>query len=98
MLMKHNCPIVLGTDSYSSNWQLTIAKEIQSISRATALSRGTDSVASLEQVLQWATINGAKALKWDDELGSFEKGKKPGVTLIENDFKQLQVVATTCFI
>jgi aminodeoxyfutalosine deaminase len=43
-------------------------------------------VASLEQALQWATINGAKALKWDDELGSFEKGKRPGVTLIENDF------------
>jgi cytosine/adenosine deaminase-related metal-dependent hydrolase len=31
MLMKHNCPIVLGTDSYSSNWQLSIAKEMQAI-------------------------------------------------------------------
>src|SRR5690606_14593735 len=27
LLMKHNCHIVLGTDSYSSNWQLSIAKE-----------------------------------------------------------------------
>jgi len=85
MLMKNNCPLVLGTDSYSSNWQLSIAKEIQSIIRATASSRGTDSVAPLEQVLQWATINGAKALKWDDELGSFEKGKIPGITLLSND-------------
>ncbi len=85
MLIKHNCPLVVGTDSYSSNWQLSIAKEIQSILGATASSRDTNIMASLEQVLQWATINGAKALKWDDELGSFDKGKRPGITLVEND-------------
>jgi len=80
MLMRNNCPIVLGTDSYSSNWQLSIAKEIQAI-------REHFPSLPLETILQWATINGAKALQWDDELGSFEKGKKPGVVLIENDFK-----------
>jgi len=85
MLMKHNCRIVLGTDSYSSNWQLSIAKEIQSIIRATATMPRLKAVASLEQVLQWATLNGAKALQWDKELGSFEKGKRPGVVLLEND-------------
>jgi len=41
-----------------------------------------ETAASLSQVLQWATINGAKALQWDSELGSFEKGKKPGITLL----------------
>jgi aminodeoxyfutalosine deaminase len=80
--IKHNCHIVLGTDSYSSNWQLSIAKEIQTI---TAIP-GFETVVSLEQVLQWTTINGAKALQWDDKLGSFEKGKKPGVVLIQNNF------------
>ena len=84
-LIKHNCPLDLGTDRYSSNWQLSIAKEIQSIIGATASSRGTGTVASFEQILQWATLNGAKALQWDDELGSFEKGKRPGITLVEND-------------
>ena len=77
--IKHNCHIVLGTDSYSSNWQLSIAKEIQAIRQHfPQLSIGT--------ILQWATSSGAKALQWDDELGSFEKGKKPGVCLIKNDF------------
>ena len=80
MLLKHNCPIVLGTDSYSSNWQLSVAKEIQAIKNHFAS-------LSLETILQWATINGAKALQWDDELGSFEKGKKPGVVLIGKDFE-----------
>jgi cytosine/adenosine deaminase-related metal-dependent hydrolase len=79
MLLKNNCPLVLGTDSYSSNWQLSIAKEMQSL-------KDHFSSLSLETILQWATINGAKALKWDDELGSFEKGKIPGVVLISHDF------------
>jgi cytosine/adenosine deaminase-related metal-dependent hydrolase len=79
LFIEHNCHLVLGTDSYSSNWQLSIAKEIGAI----AAKPGFKTVATLEQVLQWATVNGAKALKWDNELGSFEKGKKPGVTLID---------------
>ena len=76
MLMKNNCDIVLGTDSYSSNWQLSIAKEIHTIQKKFP-------GISLEIILQWATINGAKALQWDNELGSFEKGKKPGVVNID---------------
>jgi cytosine/adenosine deaminase-related metal-dependent hydrolase len=87
MFIKHDCPIVLGTDSYSSNWQLSIAKEIQSVIHATETVPRLKAVAPLEKTLQWATINGAKALQWDDELGSFEKGKKPGVVLIDLKFE-----------
>ncbi|RTL58559.1 MAG: amidohydrolase [Sphingobacteriales bacterium] len=77
MLMKNNVQLTLGTDSYSSNWQLSITKEIQSMHQHFP-------ALPLETILQWATINGAKALQWDDELGSFEKGKKPGVVLLSN--------------
>jgi cytosine/adenosine deaminase-related metal-dependent hydrolase len=76
--INNDCHIVLGTDSYSSNWQLSITKEIA------AIKKHFPSLV-LETILQWATINGAKALQWDNELGSFEKGKTPGVVLIEND-------------
>ena len=80
MLMKNNCPIVLGTDSYSSNWQLSVAKEMQAI-------RNNFTSLSIETILQWATINGARALQWDDELGSFEKSKKPGVVIVDPKFE-----------
>ena len=70
----------MGTDSYSSNWQLSIAKEIQAI-------KNHFPSLSLETILQWATINGAKALKWDNELGSFKKGKRPGATLLDPAFE-----------
>jgi aminodeoxyfutalosine deaminase len=78
--MKKNCHIVLGTDSYSSNWQLNIWSEVQSV-------RKHFPHIPFETILQWATLNGAKALQWDDELGSFEKGKKPGVVCVRETGK-----------
>ena len=79
LFVKHNCHIVLGTDSYSSNWQLSIASEIASIQKHFPH-------IPVETILQWATINGAKALQWEKELGSFEKGKLPGITLLINNY------------
>jgi imidazolonepropionase-like amidohydrolase len=38
---------------------------------------------TVSEMLGWATINGARALQMDKHLGSFEKGKKPGVVLIK---------------
>ena len=75
MLMKHNCHLVMGTDSYSSNWQLSIAREMQAVHQHFPH-------IPVETVLQWATSSGASALNRNSESGSFEKGKKPGITLI----------------
>lgn len=36
-------------------------------------------------VLRMATINGAKALLWDEEIGSLEVGKKADIILIDMD-------------
>lgn len=78
LFMKHNCHIVLGTDSYSSNWQLSIVKEMEAIQKHFPH-------IPKETIMKWATVNGAKALSWDNELGSFEKGKKPGVVILNNE-------------
>jgi cytosine/adenosine deaminase-related metal-dependent hydrolase len=82
MLRKNNCNLVIGTDSYASNWQLSILDEVKTIQQGAA-------DIPLIEILQWATINGAQALKMDDQLGSFEKNKKPGIVLIDqvNDLK-----------
>lgn len=70
--------MVLGTDSLASNYQLNILSEMQIILRH------FPSV-SVEQVLGWATLNGAKALQMDDRLGSFEKGRQPGIVISSHD-------------
>lgn len=80
MLIQHGASIVLGTDSYSSNWQLSIAAEIRSI-------RKSFPGIPLQEVLQWATLNGAEALGRADELGSIDAGKTPGIILIDEQLE-----------
>jgi aminodeoxyfutalosine deaminase len=78
MFRKNNCTIVLGTDSFASNWSLSILDEIKTIQK------NFPSI-PMEEILKWATSNGAQALQLHHELGSIEKGKKPGIVLINED-------------
>ncbi|NTS39661.1 amidohydrolase family protein [Flavisolibacter sp. BT320] len=75
MLRQQGANIVLGTDSLGSNWSLNIVDEIKTL-------RKHFPQIPLEEMLTWATSNGAKALGIDGRLGSFEKGKKPGVVVL----------------
>jgi cytosine/adenosine deaminase-related metal-dependent hydrolase len=85
LFRKNNCTVVLGTDSLASNWSLNIMDEIKTI-------RKNFSAIPLEELLQWTTSNAAKALEMD-QLGSFEKGKKPGVVLIsEQDLSAKRIL------
>ncbi|HKH59864.1 MAG TPA: amidohydrolase family protein [Flavitalea sp.] len=83
LFVKHDCHIVLGTDSYSSNWQLDISKEMEAVLGSQYFS-ATSYMEAMEKVLKWVTINGATALGIQKTYGSFEKGKKPGIVLLEN--------------
>lgn len=78
LFIKHNLPIVLGTDSLASNHQLSILDEIRTI-------RQHYPKIETAQLLKWGTSNGAKALQVDALLGSFGKNKKPGVLLLDTD-------------
>ncbi len=72
-----NAKVTLGTDSLTSNWQLSILAEMQAIACF-------QSYVPFETMLRWATLNGAEALGFDDTLGSLTPGKKPGVLLLKN--------------
>lgn len=78
LLMAESGDIVLGTDSLASNQQLSILAEMQTL-------RNHYPSIPLEKLFCWATSNGAKALLMDNKLGSFERGKQPGVVLISSD-------------
>ncbi len=77
LLRKNNCQIVLGTDSLASNHQLNILAEIKTLQQNFPF-------VPLEEMLGWATLNGANALQLAGQFGSFNPGKKPGIVLIEN--------------
>ena len=76
--IKSNCNIVLGTDSLASNHQLSILEEMRTLKQH-------NPELGLNALLQWGTSNGAKVLEMDDSLGSFEKGKRPAVLLLQTD-------------
>ena len=85
LLRSEKAKMVIGTDSYASNWSLNILDELKTIQQY-------HPQIPLAEMLSWATINGAYALQMDKQLGSFEKGKQPGVVLIkgvtaDNDLK-----------
>ena len=68
--------MTIGTDSLSSNWQLSVFEEMKTIKKY-------NSYIPTSTLLEWATYNGAMALGFDDTLGSFTIGKTPGIVLID---------------
>ncbi|MGM0407175.1 MAG: amidohydrolase family protein [Bacteroidota bacterium] len=83
--LKHQNNIALGTDSLASNKTLSILDEMKVISKYF-------SKITFENVIQWATLNGAKALKINSHLGSLDIGKSPGINLITDfDFQKMQI-------
>ncbi|MBP6184815.1 MAG: amidohydrolase family protein [Saprospiraceae bacterium] len=80
--------MTIGTDSLTSNWQLSILEEMKTIQRYNAW-------IPFEQLLNWATLNGAEALGFQKELGSLEPGKKPGVVLLNLDPDRLTLTPDT---
>jgi aminodeoxyfutalosine deaminase len=73
--IETNARMTIGTDSLTSNWQLSVIEELKTIQRF-------QSYLPFETLLKWATINGAEALGYSDTLGSIEVGKTPGLNLV----------------
>lgn len=76
-LIAKKLPVCIGTDSLSSNDNLSMIDELK------VLSKHFPHI-SLENLIKFATLNGAKALGLSAKFGTLEKGKKPGIVLIEN--------------
>jgi cytosine/adenosine deaminase-related metal-dependent hydrolase len=85
-----NANIAIGTDSLTSNWQLSILDEMKAIAKY-------QSYIPLEMLLRWATLNGAEALGFEDTLGSLVVGKTPGLNLLNigKDFKLMDDTTVT---
>jgi cytosine/adenosine deaminase-related metal-dependent hydrolase len=73
--MDQDVAVCIGTDSLASNWRLSVLEEMKTIQRF-------QSYVPWESLLRWSTINGAKALGFDQELGSLAIGKSPGLVNI----------------
>ncbi|MDP9047461.1 MAG: amidohydrolase family protein [Bacteroidota bacterium] len=67
--------VTLGTDSLASNDNLCILSEMRTLQKKYP-------VLTTEQLIEWATVNGAKYFGIDDEKGTLQPGRTPGLNLI----------------
>ncbi len=82
LLHKSNIPIIIGTDSLSSNSCLSVLHEIRTIKKHFPH-------IPLENILQWATSNGASALDMH-HLGVLKKGSKSGLISLSEDLNTVK--------
>jgi len=71
----HGFNITLGTDSLASNNKLCMLNEMRVLQQHFP-------ELELKELVEWATINGAKFLGIEDGKGTIEAGKSPGLNLI----------------
>ena len=77
LFRKHTKKLALGTDSLASNHQLDLVKEMY-------LLQSHFNDLTCEELIEWGTLRGSEILGFDNDLGSFTAGKKPGCVLIQH--------------
>jgi aminodeoxyfutalosine deaminase len=77
LLQSEGCEIVIGTDSLASNNNLSIVEELKSL-------QSSFPDTTIEELVLWATFNGARALGEEESYGKLEPGKKPGIVLLQD--------------
>lgn len=87
MLLEEGIRVTLGTDSLSSNTELNMVAEMFTLQKHNPNLK-------MEQIVDFATRNGAQTLEIDSWAGTIEKGKRPGVVLIDGiDFENMKFTA-----
>jgi cytosine/adenosine deaminase-related metal-dependent hydrolase len=77
LMRKNGLNLTIGTDSLSSNDDLDIVREMLCI-------KENFPEVPFGEILQWASLNGAKFLSKENIYGSFLPGKRPGIVLIDH--------------
>lgn len=76
-------PVGIGTDGQGSTNTLDMFEEIKSAAYLQKVTKKTATAISAYDVLRMATIEGAKVLGMENEIGSLEVGKKADIIIID---------------
>jgi 5-methylthioadenosine/S-adenosylhomocysteine deaminase len=78
-------PVGLGTDGVAAAGNMNLMRQMLLVAGMFKDARMKPDIFVARQALRAATIEGAKALLWDDEIGSLEPGKKADFILFDLD-------------
>lgn len=84
-MLKMDLPVGLGTDGAASNNDLSIWEEMDTAAKLHKLISGDPKVLSAQQAFEMATINGARALHLEKQIGSIETGKRADLVIVDFD-------------
>jgi len=82
-LQQAGVNIAIGTDGAASNNDLDMLAEMQTAALIAKAVAKNASALPAEDILRMATINAAKALNLDSEIGSIETGKSADITAVD---------------
>jgi len=86
-LLDAGVTVMLGTDAENASDYHDICRSMHLAALLPRDARRDPTVMPAELVVEMATLQGAKAMRWDDELGSIEVGKQADLTIFDtNDF------------
>lgn len=91
-LLDRDINVALGTDGAASNNRINMIAEIQAAALIAKLENSESTAISAATALEMATINGAKALGLDNDIGSLEIGKQADMIALRLDDPALQPV------
>lgn len=84
-LLNNDICVSLGTDGASSNNNLDMFEEMKFASLLQKVNTFNPKALSSPEVINMATLNGAKSLQMENEIGSIEIGKKADLILIDQN-------------
>jgi len=82
-LHKRGIVVGLGTDSVASNNNLDLFEEMKIVGLLQKYHRWDPTVAPVQKILDMATIDGARVLDMDGQIGSIEVGKKADIITLD---------------
>ncbi len=91
-LLAKKVTVGLGTDGCGSNNNLDMIEEMRIAALVHKMIKQDSTVLPIPQLIRMSTIQGAKALGLDKEVGSIEEGKKADLILF--NYKQPHLVPT----
>lgn len=84
-LLENDICVAIGTDGASSNNNLDLIEELKTASLLQKVATLDPKVLTSDESLAMGTINGARALGLEDEIGTVEVGKKADLILIDTN-------------
>lgn len=82
-MIERGVTVGLGTDGVSAAGNLNLHRQIHLVAGLFKDSRRDPTLVGAAKALRMATIDGAKMLGWDDQIGSLEAGKQADLVLFD---------------